>query len=111
MGFTPYVCMASDRAPSNYKLAFTARISPRPANLFAFLEIGRKSDTAALGGWRVNESTKRPENAGDRFVVGLERAFEIIELPRKCSIGGEELAQPNEGPNDIEAHLDGATAV
>jgi len=48
---------------------------------------------------------------GGRFVVGLEPAFELIELPRKCSVGGEEFAQPNERPDHIDAHLQGARAI
>jgi hypothetical protein len=39
------------------------------AQLFPPLEIGRESDAAAFGGRRVHESTKRPENVSDRFVV------------------------------------------
>jgi hypothetical protein len=78
---------------------------------FNRVEIGCEADAAALCLRRRHQLAHRGQNRLYRVVVVAELALELVELLRECRVGGERLAQLDEGADDVDPHLNGARAV
>src|SRR5581483_3986823 len=104
MHVLPSVEMAGPRLPREKSYSsFIGSSLLRPVP-----EIGGKSDAAALRRRWIHQLANSLEDTDDGLVMGLELAFELIELLGQLFVRREHFAQLHEGADDVDSHFHGS---